>query len=199
MSAVPGGEQVVENRVKLLFGGVPGLVEVVVDACGVDGADGGFGVGVGGEQDALGVREHGDGALEEVDAGHAGHALVGKEESDGFFAFEELSAHVERGLTGSGAQDAVLLAILPAQILDDGFEYADVVVDCEKNWFCHGRIISRLTRSCLFDECRKRFGAGIAVCLAGAVRNGDKEMGHVVSAPMRGVRAGQEIRAARRR
>ena len=98
VALLPGFEQVVEDGVELFFGRVPGLVEVVVDLGGVDGADGGFGVGVGGEQDALGLGVDGDGLLEEVDAGHAGHALVGEEEGDGLLALLKLAADVERGL-----------------------------------------------------------------------------------------------------
>ena len=96
---------------------------------GVDGADGGFGVGVGGEQDALGLGEDLHGALEEVDAGHAGHALVGEEEGDDVAALFELGGDVEGGLSGGGAEDAVVLAVLAAEVLDDCFEDADVVID----------------------------------------------------------------------
>ncbi len=56
VALLPGFEQVVQHRVELFFGRIPRLVQVVVDLGGVDGADGGFGVGVGGQQHALGVR-----------------------------------------------------------------------------------------------------------------------------------------------
>ena len=42
------------------------------------------------------------------------------------------------GLSGCGAEDAVLLSVVAAQVGDDGFEYADVVVDGEDNGFWHG-------------------------------------------------------------
>ncbi len=38
---------------------------------------------------------------------------------------------------GCGAQDAVVLAVVAAQILHDSFEYAGVVVDGEENWLRH--------------------------------------------------------------
>ncbi len=137
IALLPGFQQVVEHGVELLFGRIPGLVEVVVDLGGVDGADRGFGVGVGGEEDALGVGVDGDGLLQEVDAGHAGHALVGEEECDDVLAFLELAADVERGCAGGGADDAVVLTVVPAQILDYSLQYAGVVVDGEQNWLGH--------------------------------------------------------------
>ena len=133
----PGLEQLIEYGVKLLFGGVPGLVEVVVNLGGVDGPDGGFGIGVRGEEHTLGVREHGHGLLQEVDAGHAGHALVGEEEGNGLLALDQLAADVEgRGAQG-GAQDAIALAVVAAQILHHSFEYAGVVVDGEEDRLWH--------------------------------------------------------------
>ncbi len=129
VALLPGFEQVVEHGIELLFGRVPGFVEVVVDLGGVDGADGGFGVGVGGEEDALGVGVDRERLLEEVDAGHSGHALVGEEERDDVLALLELAADVERGCAGGGADDAVVLTVVAAQILDHSFQHAGVVVD----------------------------------------------------------------------
>src|SRR5258708_31346261 len=47
-------EHVVERRIEILVGRIPGLQKKVVDAGGVDGFDGGVGVGVGGGEGALG-------------------------------------------------------------------------------------------------------------------------------------------------
>ena len=38
---------------------------------------------------------------------------------------------------GGGAQDAIVLAVVAAQILHDSFEYAGVVVDREENGLGH--------------------------------------------------------------
>ena len=40
-------------------------------------------------------------------------------------------------MPGTGSQDAVSRAILPAQILDDGLKHADVVVYGENDWLPH--------------------------------------------------------------
>ncbi len=137
LAVVPGGQQIVEHRVELFLRRIPRLVQVVVDARGVDGANGGFSVGIGSQEHALGVGIERDGLLEELDAGHAGHALVADDERDDVVALLELAADVECGLSGGGAQDAVVLAVLAAQVLHDSLEYADVVVHCEKNRFGH--------------------------------------------------------------
>ncbi len=50
-------EHVVERGIKILVGGIPGLQKKIVHASGVDGFDGGVGVGVGGQQGALGRGE----------------------------------------------------------------------------------------------------------------------------------------------
>ncbi len=112
-----------------------------MDLGGVDGADGGFGIGVGGEQDALGLGVERHGLLQEVDAGHAGHALVGEEEGDGLLALDELAADIERGHAGGGAEDTVVLAVVAAQVLHHGFQYAGIVVDGEKDWLWHRGLV----------------------------------------------------------
>ncbi len=130
VALLPGFEEIVQHWVELFFGRIPGLVQVVVNLGGVDGADGGFGVGVGGQQDSLGIGVDRQGLLEKIDAGHSGHALVREEEGYDVVAFLELAADVQSGSPGGGADDSVVLTVVSAQVLDYGFEHADVVVDC---------------------------------------------------------------------
>ncbi len=129
VALLPGFEQVVEHGVELLFRRVPGFVEVVVDFGGVNGADRGFGVGVGGQEDAFGVGVDGEGLLQKVDPCHPGHALVGEKESYSVLPIMKLAADVQRGSAGGGADDAVVLTIVPAKVLDHCLQYAGVVVD----------------------------------------------------------------------
>src|SRR5260370_39018466 len=82
IALLPGLEQVVQHRVELLLGWVPGLVEVVVNLGGVDGPDRCLGVGVSRQQDTFGVRVDLHGLLEEIDAGHPRPPLVREEERD---------------------------------------------------------------------------------------------------------------------
>ncbi len=110
VAVAPGTEQVIEHGVKLFLGRIPRLVQVVVNLGGVDGADGRFGVRVGGQQHAFRVRVELHGALQEFDPGHAGHALVGQKKRDHVAAILELLADIERGAARCGAQDAVRLA-----------------------------------------------------------------------------------------
>ncbi len=99
----------------------------------VDGADGGFGVGVGGEQDAARVGIDVAGALEHLDAGHSRHALVADDQGHRLFARFELGQGVERGLAAGGAHDAIGVAVLAAQILDHGLQHAYVVVNRQQD------------------------------------------------------------------
>ena len=62
---------------------LPGLHDVAVDLAAVDGVDDVAGVGVGGEQDGAQVVLEPPGPLDQLDARHPGHALVGDEEVDG--------------------------------------------------------------------------------------------------------------------
>jgi hypothetical protein len=130
VSGFPIFEKIIEDGIKLLFGRVPRLVEVVVNAGGVDGPDGGLGIGVGGKQDAAGVRVNGAGTLKKLDSGHTRHALVADDEGDRLVAFAELVEGVEGGLAAGGAQNTVVGSVFAAQVLDHRFKDTDIVVDC---------------------------------------------------------------------
>ena len=129
VAELPASEQIVQHGIELLFGRIPWFVQVVVNFGRIDGADGSFCVRVGGEENALGVGIDRQGLLEEVDSGHAGHALVREEEGDRVLSHLKLAAYVERSSPGGGADDAVVLAVMAAQVLDHSFQYAGVVVD----------------------------------------------------------------------
>src|SRR5207302_4671666 len=100
-------------------------------------------VGVGGQQDALGLGIDSEGLLEEIDAGHTGHALVGEEEGDGIVAVLELAADIERRTAGRRPDDTVVLAIVTAKILDYSLQDTGVVVDSEQDRLRHTLVILR--------------------------------------------------------
>ena len=62
----------------MLFRRVPWLQEKIIDVDLIDGADGGIGIGVCGEQRSLGVGEDVHCFLKKSHAIHFGHALVGQ-------------------------------------------------------------------------------------------------------------------------
>src|SRR5579864_8761263 len=132
-------EHVVERGIQILVGGIPGLQKKIVDAGGVDGFDGGVGVGVGGQQGTLGGGEEIRGLGEEADAVEFGHALIGKEERDCVVARFEAMKRVERFVGGGGAHDAVTLGVTAAEIALDGLEHIGVVVNGEYYWLGHNR------------------------------------------------------------
>jgi hypothetical protein len=112
-----------------------------VDSSGVDGADGGLGVGIRGEEDTARVRIDITSTLEHFDASHSGHALVADYQSDGFFARFELGQRVERGGPAGGPHDPVGFAIFAAQILDDGLKDAYVIVNRQQDRSRHKKSV----------------------------------------------------------
>jgi hypothetical protein len=103
----PRRQQLVEHRVEPLLRRVPRLEQVAVEVDVVDRADRRVGVGVRRQQHPLGVRHDVHRQLEELDARHAGHAVVGEQQRDLLAAQHELLHGLERVGPGLGAHDAV--------------------------------------------------------------------------------------------
>ena len=104
----------------------------------VDGADGGLGIGVGGEENALGVGESRDGARQKLDAVHLRHAVIDQEQGQGLAALLQLIEEGQCGLAGVGRQHPIVGSVLAAQVALDGLQNFGVVVDGQKDRFCHG-------------------------------------------------------------
>ena len=125
----PGRQQVLDHRVELLLGRVPRLEQVVVEVDLVDRLDRGLGVGVRGQQDALGVR-HELARLDQVlGPGQPRHPLVGDQQRDLLAARDQLAQRPERLVAARGADDPVALAEAPPQVARDGGEHGGLVVD----------------------------------------------------------------------
>ena len=128
---LPRRQQVLDDRVQLLLGRVPGLEQVVVEVDLVDGLDRGLGVGVGRQQHALGVG-HELARLDQVlGPGHPGHALVGDQQRDLLAARDELLQRAQGLGAGGRAHDPVALAEPPAQVAGDRGEHGGLVVDAD--------------------------------------------------------------------
>ena len=127
----PVREQVVDDRVQLLLGRVPRLQQVLVELDLVDRPDRDVGVGVGRQQDALGVGLEWERLDEELGAGHRRHALVDEEQRHRLVALGQLADDLERIGRGSGADDAVVVGVPRAQVALDGPEDGRIVVDGE--------------------------------------------------------------------
>ena len=104
----PKLEQRVDDRVEVLLRRVPGLEQVVVEVDDVDGLDRGVGVRVRSEQcpPSLWIDVHG--LLQELQATHLGHPVVGQEHGHRLVAEPELTQGVEGGSPGLGPDDPVL-------------------------------------------------------------------------------------------
>ena len=131
-------EQLVDDRVELLLRRVPRLEQVVVDVDEVDRLDRGVGVGVRREQHPPGVREDVHGLLEELDAVHVRHPVVGEDHRDLLAAQLELAQRLQDLLPGLAADDPVLPAVAPPQVPGDGPRHARVVVDGDDRGTAHG-------------------------------------------------------------
>ena len=133
----PVAEQVVEDGVEALFRRVPRLQEVVVEADVVDGLDGDVRVGVGGEEDELGLRSEHPGLLEELDAGHLGHPLIRRDQTHLPVAQRELGQDLQGLGTRCRPDDLELGTVLPAQVAGDGLRDRRIVVDRQDCRFRH--------------------------------------------------------------
>ncbi len=130
-AGLPGREQVLDDREQLLLGRVPGLEQVVVERDLVDRGDRGLGVGVGGQQHALGVGDDRARLHEVLGARHPRHALVGDQQRDVVPARAQLAQDLQRLSSGARAQDAEALAEATPQVARDGREDRRLVVDCK--------------------------------------------------------------------
>ena len=101
----------------------------MVEVDDVDRVDGRVGVGIGGQQHPAGPREDVHRLLEELDAAHLRHPVVGDEHRHGVAAQLEFLESVQRVGSALGAHDPVLLAVVAAQIAGDGAGHRGVVVD----------------------------------------------------------------------
>ena len=126
--ALPGLQQLVDDRVELLLGRVPGLEQVVVEVNDVDRVDRGARVGVGGQQYPAGVGVDVHRPLEELDAGQPGHPVVGQDDRHLVAAQLHLPQGVQGLLAGLGADDPVPFAVPSAQVTGDGTGYTGIIV-----------------------------------------------------------------------
>ena len=131
-------EHVVEHGIEPFFGRIPWLQQVVIHLRLVDGANGGLGVRVRGEQRPLALRVKLHGLRQEGRPIHLGHALVGEDERNGIPALLQLTKYVEGRDPRVGTQDAVVPTVVLAQISDDRAQNGRVVVNGEQNGLGHG-------------------------------------------------------------
>ena len=121
---LPVVEQVVDDRVELFVGRIPGLEQIVIDASVVDRPDRGIGVGVSRQQDAFRLRRRACDFGEQFDAAHPRHPLVRQNEGDRGRPLLQLGEQVERGRAGVGAQHAIPIRVFLSQVAFDGCQQA---------------------------------------------------------------------------
>lgn len=131
----PGFQQRVDDGVELLLRRIPRLEQIVVEVDDVDRVDRGVGVGVGGQQDPACRRVQVHRLLEELDARHLWHPVVGDDRRDRFAAQFELLEGFQRLGTRLRADDAVVLAVFAAQVPGHGAGHRGIVVDGQYHRF----------------------------------------------------------------
>ncbi len=136
----PVFQQIVEDRIQMLAGRVPGLQEKVVNVDFIDGVDGGAGVGIGGQQGALGVGIDLLGFVQKADAIHVRHTLIGQAAR----ATASLRTLSSRRISSPaspefGAQHPVVLTVTGAQVSLDRFQNIWVVVYGQQRRLGHAR------------------------------------------------------------
>ena len=129
----PGVEQVVDHRIQLLLGRIPGLEQVVVERDLVDRVDRGLGIGVGREQHAARLGGELERLLEQLHSRHARHALVDHQQRNRGAAQRHVAQQLERLLPALGAKHAELLAVAAAQVALDRTGDGGLVVDREQH------------------------------------------------------------------
>jgi hypothetical protein len=78
--------------------------------------------------------------LQQLDARHLGHALIGHDKRDRIAALLELAECVDGRGTGFGTHDTVAIGIAPTQVAIDGAKDFRIVVDGEENGAHVGRL-----------------------------------------------------------
>ena len=76
----------------------------------VDGVDGGAGVGIRGQQGPLGIGINFSGLVEEADAIHMRHALIGQEQSYSIVSNSEFAQQFQSRIARVRSQHAIFLA-----------------------------------------------------------------------------------------
>ena len=133
----PVAEKIVEDRVEALLRRVPRLQEVVVETDVVDGLDGDVGVGVGGQEDELGLRREHPSLFEELDPRHLGHPLIRRDQPHLPVAQRELGQDLQCLGARCRPDDLELGTVLPAQVAGDGLRDRRIVIDRQDCRFRH--------------------------------------------------------------
>ena len=116
---------------------VPRLEQVVVEADVVDRRDGHVGVGVRRQQQVLRPRRMSTRLLQQLDAGHLRHPLVGGDQRHRLVAQRQPGQHVQRLGPRRRAHDAVVGAVAAPQVAGDRGGDLWIVVDRQDGRFAH--------------------------------------------------------------
>ena len=109
----------------------------MIDVDHVDRLDRGVGVGVGREQGPASHREQVHRLLQELDAVHPRHPVVGQQHGHAVTAQQQFVQRLEGFGAGVGPHDAIVRPVAATKVAGNGAGNRGVVVDREKDGFAH--------------------------------------------------------------
>jgi hypothetical protein len=95
----------------------------VIQADFVDGLDGGFRVRVGGQENALRIRENVESLSEKRDPRHSGHSLIYDEESQRLVSEGKVLEDLEARRSRLGPEDPVVPSVAFSEVPEYGAQY----------------------------------------------------------------------------
>ena len=134
---LPCLQQIVEHRIQVLLGRIPGLQEVMVQPDLIDRPNRRLGVRVGGQEHARRIGEILNGGRQELDAVHLRHAMVNQEQGDRLVAQADLRKQFQRRWAGGSGEDAITVAVVAPQIALNRSQNIRIVIDCKNSGLRH--------------------------------------------------------------
>ena len=138
---IPCVQQIVEHGVETLFRRSPRLHQVVIEPDLVDRLDRHVGVGIGGEEEELRVRDDRSSAFEEIDASHLRHAMIRQDQRNRDVASAELLERSQGLGPRYRTDDPVPLRVTPSKVTGDRLRNGHIVVDGQNDWSRHGILL----------------------------------------------------------
>ncbi len=136
---LPVGQELVQRRVEVLLGRVPGLGHVAIEPDVVDGDDGGLDIGMGREQGPAGLGVECPGLDEQRCAGHVRHPLGGDQQRHRFATVTGACAGCEGRRCGGDRHHRVIAGVASPHVALHRLQHGGVVVDDQDDRGAHRR------------------------------------------------------------
>ncbi len=105
--------------------------------CPVDGVDRRFRIGVRGQDHPSGQRIESPCRLQQFDAGHLRHPLIGDQQRRLVSRRSQFAQSLQCLLAGRSTQDLIVGGVVAAQVAQDGGENQGIIIDREDHRIAH--------------------------------------------------------------